>query len=84
VGEVLLDVQMPSIGAPSGWLGAYMSLSPQDGASTHPGIDGFRTSKIGLGLGSLLGGGPPAKRAAPAWIGLACGYWSWRTTPSIS
>jgi two-component system capsular synthesis sensor histidine kinase RcsC len=64
VGEVLLDVQMPSIGAPSGWLGAYMSLSPQDGASTHPGIDGFRTSKIGLGLGSLLGGGPPAGDAA--------------------
>ncbi len=75
--EVLLDVQMPRADAPPGWQGRYMGLSPREGPSTHAGIDGFRVSSIGLGLGAWLGGGHPpaedaAQTAAPrlAWSGV--------------
>lgn len=72
-GEVLLDVQMPHAGAPPEWLGRYMGLSPGEGPPTHAGIDGFRVSKIGLGLGAWLEGGhlPVADAAKTAGPGLA-------------
>ncbi len=87
-GEVLLDVQMPHAGAPPGWQGALHGAVSREGMPTHAGIDGFRVSAIGLGLGAWLEGGYlPAEDAAktagvPAWHGPACGSSSWRITPS--
>ncbi len=54
----LVDILMPSGDCPPGWSKQYVNVSPQDGISFHPEIDGHSVDSIARGLQHAAGKPP--------------------------